>query len=464
MLYSDTREFLFIHNPKAAGTSIRQVLAPFDDSAGLYWHPFYVDRLSRIVDRAHICANELEDFDLLQKAAKYFTFGFVRDPYERFMSAWDEHLHQHGESDEPFADPNEWIRQHLIPANVRYDWRYIHFCPQHFFFYRGRKCIVDYLGRFERIKDDWLSIQRIININAPLASTNNRRSSMRDAFFAKLNHASIERINEIYERDFELFGYEKLLTSDRLHFKAATYLERVESGLIPERRMLRDQFESNQHKIDELEASAAELNAQLQAFQSQHEGLLARHEALQDEACALASQQQIAIDILANPVSSPSEQPSLENACNQAVTTITSMREILAEKDLQLDALRLQANETQSALDITNRQLESTKQELDSVSQKLSMTLQQHDATLQERDATLRQHDATLQQLESTSQQLNMTTHQLDATKQQLDDATLQLNAVDQQRETVARELDAVMHSKSWRYTIPVRSLLRKFR
>ncbi len=204
MIYSDSQRFVFLHNPKAAGTSVRRALESFDDSGGKYWGLAHVEDGVRLIDRAHICASELHVHELMDRVENYFTFGFARNPYDRFLSAWDEHRGQHGL--DPDLDINDWAKQNLSAANIRYDWRYTHFCPQHYFFYRGRKCVADYIGRHERIAEDWAIIQKILGLELPL-EIHNRRSEGRHDALDGLERRTIELIHEFYERDFTLFGY-----------------------------------------------------------------------------------------------------------------------------------------------------------------------------------------------------------------------------------------------------------------
>lgn len=237
MIYSDQLKFVFIHNPKAAGTSVRRTLEAVDDSQGVYWRPHYLEEHTQIVDRAHIQATELEQHGLWDKVQRYFVFGFVRNPYERFFSAWEEHKIQHDLPDS--LDINDWAQQHLTHASIRFDWRYIHFCPQHYFFYRGKKCIADYIGRMETIDSDWLSIQKSVGQAFPLGVHNEKKSAQNRASLEHLTDATLALVNDLYDRDFTLFGYEKLLTrTASLHAQESPYLRWANDSFIPERRAI----------------------------------------------------------------------------------------------------------------------------------------------------------------------------------------------------------------------------------
>ena len=308
MVYSDSLKFVFLHNPKSAGTSIRKALEPYDDSNGRYWHCTYSHQHARLVDQAHICASELAEYGLLDKVSSYFTFGFVRDPYTRFLSAWDEHRFQHRLSDQ--TDINEWIHTHLTPANIRYDWRYIHFCPQHFFFYSGRKSVADFIGRFEHLDDSWFAIQKLLGCSIPLGAANIKGGTAARSLDS-LSVDSIRLINELYDRDFSLFGYPKYVddASIVVGHAPASYAEEVRSGLLPERIAIRSMFEKYgakfaereraletlRNQLDESRTTLAQVrteldtsNAQLAQMHSQVESAEAQLEATRVDAAALA--------------------------------------------------------------------------------------------------------------------------------------------------------------------------------
>lgn len=285
MIYSDQLKFVFIHNPKAAGTSVRRTLESVDDSQGIYWRPHYLEEHTQIVDRAHIQATELEQHGLWDKVQQYFVFGFVRNPYERFFSAWEEHKVQHDLPDT--LDINEWAHQHLTHASIRFDWRYIHFCPQHYFFYRGKKCIADYIGRMETIESDWLCIQKSVGQAFPLGVHNAKRSSQNRLSLEQLSDATLVLVNDLYDRDFTLFSYEKLLTRTApLHSQESPYLRWANDSFIPERRAISQliELQANErcrdlevqlnHLKEELEVRRIALedrDAELRQWQEQQE-------------------------------------------------------------------------------------------------------------------------------------------------------------------------------------------------
>ena len=87
MIISDRRQFVFIHNPKCAGTALRAVLMPFDTTGNFFW--LHDTCNGRKIDKAHMPLFMMrqrfpEYFALLPR---YLTFMAVRNPFTRAISA-----------------------------------------------------------------------------------------------------------------------------------------------------------------------------------------------------------------------------------------------------------------------------------------------------------------------------------------------------------------------------------------
>ena len=160
MIISDTHRFVFIHNPKCAGTTVRKNIEILDTRDNFFW--MYEDFHGRKVDKAHLPLNILRlmypnDYSLLEE---YFVFGFVRNPYDRFVSAFNEvnkSCYKKYISGEIHA--NEYIE------NVRdfvggcreknlsgWDFKYRHFVKQCNMFYFGGKLKADYICKVEEME------------------------------------------------------------------------------------------------------------------------------------------------------------------------------------------------------------------------------------------------------------------------------------------------------------------------
>lgn len=201
MIISHKHKWIFIHNPKVAGTSVRIALTSYHDDAREFWHQGWFPAEDRVIDLAHLTADIWHP--ILEPS--YTSFGFVRHPYDRFVSGLTEVMRRH--QDDFTQDLKRFVMEQMTPANLRWDWRFIHLCPQHYFFFRGNKRVVDHVGKMENLTQDWGAICSLIGLNIRLPHAR---------IGALPQHALLEdlevrrRINTLYLRDFRLFGYDML--------------------------------------------------------------------------------------------------------------------------------------------------------------------------------------------------------------------------------------------------------------
>lgn len=210
MIYSDRKRFVFLHNPKTAGVSLRTILQPLDDSGGVFWDHEFRPELERIVDKAHLSLSELRVYpEAASRLATHFVFGFVRNPYDRTLSAYRHHCRAH---QRPTDDFEEFLGR-LTPAAIRFDWRLVHFSPQHRFFYEGDKCRADFIGRHERLAVDFRYLARRLGLEGELGRENASddvppTDSM--AYLDQYTPRAVLLVNDLYAEDFLLFGYDML--------------------------------------------------------------------------------------------------------------------------------------------------------------------------------------------------------------------------------------------------------------
>ncbi|SOB97691.1 sulfotransferase family protein [Rhodobacter sp. JA431] len=89
MIISDMYQFAFIHIPKCAGTTVRNMLLDYDDLKGAHTSRIDTHPVLGHLDYVHIPLFTLREHfpDLFAKVTAYQSFTIVRDPYSRFTSA-----------------------------------------------------------------------------------------------------------------------------------------------------------------------------------------------------------------------------------------------------------------------------------------------------------------------------------------------------------------------------------------
>lgn len=191
---------VFIHIPKTGGTSIR--------------NGFFEGNVQG--PKQGLVPDEWQE---------YFKFAFVRNPYDRLISAWrmfhsgmDQTHWQHpsdrqgislpefldvvGDESIPFAGRRETteskIRHHAIPQTHPFN------CLEY----------ADFVGRYENLQSDFEQVCLKLGIEPrrlPHWNRTDREASYMECFESE----TLARANELYQVDFELLGYPIVSESGR---------------------------------------------------------------------------------------------------------------------------------------------------------------------------------------------------------------------------------------------------------
>ncbi len=203
MLISDSHEFIFVHNYKVAGSSIKNALRPYAQTAfeRLGWVQRQLARLrlrSTPHYPAHLTAREIRS-DHPDEWRRYFTFGLVRNPW-----AWQVSLYF-------FMLETEDHHQHALISSMNGFDEYIHWrvnedkhLQSEFFCDSEGNVVVDYIGRLESIREDFQTICEQIRVETSLPHKNS--SSHRD-YQTYYTDDTRQLVQEHFEEDIERFGY-----------------------------------------------------------------------------------------------------------------------------------------------------------------------------------------------------------------------------------------------------------------
>ncbi len=212
MLISDQHRFIFIHNPKCAGTSIHQALVSFSNymcrhantSISYYSRKIFGESKKLSNFSYHISASELKNILGDEFWERYYSFGVVRNPYDRLISNF-KYINRspahdlHAVYDE-FNDFSEFIHNiHSLP------WKDY----QHHYLAVNGQILVDKIMRFENLDEDFsLFIRKFHLPDVKLNRVN--ISQRRKDYSSYYNAEMISIVNEVYDEDFRIFGYEKI--------------------------------------------------------------------------------------------------------------------------------------------------------------------------------------------------------------------------------------------------------------
>lgn len=197
VLVSDRHKFAFIHIYKVAGTSIRSALAP-------YAPPSLLGRISR--GRlgslpAHLSAQEARQRLGADRFDSLFTFAFVRNPWD-----WQVSLYQYMLNERDHRQ-HETVKQlgsfdRYIEWRVREDRK----TQSAFVTDDDGDMLVDFIGRYETVHEDFAEVCRTVRVDASLPHLNASRTS-RD-YRGWYTPRTRDLVGDCFAEDVERFGYD----------------------------------------------------------------------------------------------------------------------------------------------------------------------------------------------------------------------------------------------------------------
>ena len=219
MIISDVDKFVFIHNPKCGGTTVRESLMKYDMRSNYFW--MFENIFGREIDKAHLPLDLLKiyypnEFKLL---SDYFVFGFTRDPIDRFVSSFNEANQSLFEgvknaqvSEDVYISK---INECAISLNLENvsgnDFGFRHFIEQNKMFYLEGKCYADTILKIGDVDvcADVFSILKPSLVSIAGTWNEKKKNVKRLGFTPKdsLNSKSILNLRKVYAKDFILFDY-----------------------------------------------------------------------------------------------------------------------------------------------------------------------------------------------------------------------------------------------------------------
>jgi len=217
---------IFLHNVKCGGCYIRKILMEHYNFEGIFIedHAEFSNSLDdpTISNCKYLFLNQYRG---LRHLSNYFTFTFVRNPYDKLYSAYN-YLKQElkktnygriksvEENKEYFTDFNTFVKNH----------KQVNAISQFHAFVTQQDCLSDlsgnvilnYIGRLETIDIDLLCILNILNIDDIkhddvlfFEKKINKSSDETFNIAFDYNEESFNFVNKYFENDFKLFQYRK---------------------------------------------------------------------------------------------------------------------------------------------------------------------------------------------------------------------------------------------------------------
>lgn len=239
MILNYDKKFIVFMPWKTAGSTLHKRLSKFNQSPYSRFYHFN-PYLKRIVHQ-HIC---VADFKALpENLIDFVKISFVRNPYDRVYSGFIQIQKDLKEKPlMPFDEP--WIRNHVLKqlATNEQKLRQAHYNfnewvallepeevwqtggnsslplhPSHYWTHDAKGQFVDFIGKVETFEEDFIKMLNLLGITEDYNLENDNVELMPTAndawcnkYLNKFSSLSLDKVNLLFEKDFQLFGYRKV--------------------------------------------------------------------------------------------------------------------------------------------------------------------------------------------------------------------------------------------------------------
>lgn len=192
-IFDKEKEVVYLNNPKVACSSIKKSM--FGEQPDIH----------RLPDNSIV--------ELSSEMKQYYKFTFVRNPYKRLVSCFEDKCIQH--LDDPcwngfynlyrVQDFSQFIRRvYLIPDIMSES----HVTGQYRLVYdKEGRCLVDFVGKIENIREEYEPIRQRFDF-LPLSHSNRAASLTGKNWMDYYTPFTAWLVYRKYKKDFITFGYE----------------------------------------------------------------------------------------------------------------------------------------------------------------------------------------------------------------------------------------------------------------
>jgi hypothetical protein len=215
MLLSVKHRFLFVHIAKTGGTSVRAALQAQRWRDPWYWPMFLCSRLShlsghRIATKLPRHAKVVAAKELLPKEFfdQLFKFAFVRNPWDLQVSSFHHIRRERPQYLSGHEDFEAFLRWKLDPERP-YQYHIdtsIESQTDYLIDLSGR-VVVDFIGRYERLGEDFAEACRRIGMPAPALPHQRQARDRQKDYRGYYTDETAELVARHFARDIEILGY-----------------------------------------------------------------------------------------------------------------------------------------------------------------------------------------------------------------------------------------------------------------
>ncbi|BCU07352.1 sulfotransferase family 2 domain-containing protein [Allochromatium tepidum] len=215
MLLSPKYRFLFVHIAKTGGTSVRAALEGLRWRDPWYYPMFLCSRFShlsghRIAAKLPRHAKVVAAKELLPKEYfdSLFKFAFVRNPWDLQVSSF-HHIRrerpQYLGGHETFEDFLRWKLDPERPYQYHIDTSIT--LQTDYLIDLGGTIVVDFIGRYERLHDDFATVCERIGIRTPALPHERQARDRKRDYRSYYDDETAELVARRFARDIRMLDY-----------------------------------------------------------------------------------------------------------------------------------------------------------------------------------------------------------------------------------------------------------------
>jgi hypothetical protein len=213
MLICHRHNFLFVHIAKTAGTSVRSTLNRLRCRDPYFIPQFICSRISGLTGHRIACkiprhAKVIAAYEMLPREVfdGLFKFAFVRNPWDLQVSSY-HHLKRERPHLVGDRDFEAFLRYKLDPARpYQYHLDTSIALQSDYLVDLHGKVLVDFIGRFETLNDDFITICERIGVKPP-ALEHKRQAKDRGGYQKYYTEETRELVARHFAADIAMFGY-----------------------------------------------------------------------------------------------------------------------------------------------------------------------------------------------------------------------------------------------------------------
>lgn len=200
MVLCHSPKFIFVHNPKTAGSSIVQKLV---EAFSIEDIKFKIGGMKKHSTASTIKKHLPKEYNWKD----YYKFGFVRNPFDACISSyfyWKKRIEQN----DMIRSKAKYRAKKIAGMSIKEYINSYNVVQSRFFFNQSNKLLVDFIGKYENLQQDFDKIMTNINTSKNKKYIlNHRNKNARKHYTYYFDDQDVKTFSEKFEKDLNIFNY-----------------------------------------------------------------------------------------------------------------------------------------------------------------------------------------------------------------------------------------------------------------